>query len=179
MEFSKSLSRTGSQVKAHIREELKCVWRKAVDDEEVWESASDARDRQCASSPRSAALGPPSPTRTRSRARGRADCDPGKKKKKRKKTTTSRYTIPQRNGCPATAITPRSNCVLIRCLNIHLMLLSTIPITSLGISYSLFQRFSLYCGHLENMKQFFFFIFWYFSSWILSKSLNKFSIFSN
>jgi hypothetical protein len=35
MEFSKSLSRTGSQVKAHIREELKCVWRKAVDDEEV------------------------------------------------------------------------------------------------------------------------------------------------
>lgn len=170
---------------SHKGSSLKCVWRKAVDDEEVWESASDARDRQCASSPRSAALGPPSPTRTRSRARGRASgrayYDPGKKK--RKKTTTSRYTIPQRNGCPATAITPRSNCVLIRCLNIHLMLLSTIPITSLGISYSLFQRFSytlsLYIVDFWRTwnNSFFLIFFLKNSSWILSKSLNKFSIF--
>jgi hypothetical protein len=63
------------------------------------------------------------------------------------------------------------------------MLLSTIPITSLGISYSLFQRFSYTLFFIVDIwrtwNNSFFLSFFYFSSWILSKSLNKFSIFSN
>jgi hypothetical protein len=87
--------------------------------------------------------------RVRALAGGRAYCDPGKKKKKRKQTTTSRYTIPQRNGYPATAITSRPNCVLIRCLNIHLMLLSTYPLRYLELAThfsNAFPTLSLYCG---------------------------------
>jgi hypothetical protein len=93
--------------------------------------------------------------RVRALAGGRAYYDPGKKKtKKEKKTTTSRYTIPRRNGCPATAITSRSNCVLIRCPKYPFNAFVHIPITLLGISYSLFQRFwcalSLYYYGLFN-----------------------------
>jgi hypothetical protein len=84
----------------------------------------------------------------RSRAgvlRSREEEEEGEKKK----TTTSRYTIPQRNGCPATAITPRCNCVLIRCLNIHLMLLSTYPLLYLELATHFSNAFctlSLYYG---------------------------------
>jgi hypothetical protein len=155
MEFSKSLSRTGSQSQGLHKGAQVCVWRKAVHDEEVWESASDGRDKTVRLL---STLGRPWPTVSdanafaRSRAgvlRSREEEEEDEQRKKKKKTTTSRYTIPPRNSCPATAITPRSNCVLIHCLNIHLMLLSTYPLLCLELATrfsNAFRALSLYCG---------------------------------